>query len=84
MFRDMVTRIFQAMGRRPRFFVIPEALCRLAERLAEKQVDSMSSLTMFLRMRQDLAFDSSEAIRDFEFSPNGFRPELAIRPDAPA
>lgn len=75
-YRAMVSRVFQALGRRPRFFGVPVwafrvgfSLLRLVPRFR------YLSIAMVERMNRDLAFDHAEATRDFGFSPSDFRLE---------
>ncbi len=78
-YRQMVERIFAALGRRPHFVTVPIAAFRVALWL-------MSRLPRFgdfngemaRRMNEDLVFDSSSAARDFGYSPRPFLPEFAF------
>nr|WP_205747993.1 hybrid nucleoside-diphosphate sugar epimerase/sugar transferase [Desulfuromonas acetexigens] len=72
-YRDMVTRVFHALGRRPRLFSIPlfafglgVSFLRLFPRFRHW------SPAMARRMNEDLVFDHDPAIRDFGFSPRSF------------
>ena len=65
-YREMVGRIFETLGRQPRFIRIPLATFRLAVSLARLH-PRFAHLTadMALRMQADLVFDHSAATRDF-------------------
>jgi len=74
-YRDMVSRIFLALGRRPRLVTIPLWCFRLAisyVRLIPRY--RRWSAAMAERMNQDLVFDHEDAKRDLDFSPRLFRP----------
>jgi len=72
---DMVRRIFETLGRRPRFIRIPIAAFRLAVSLARLH-PRFAHLTpdMALRMQADLVFDHGDAARDFGYQPGRFDP----------
>lgn len=72
---DMVRRIFETLGRPPRFIRIPMPAFRLAVKLARLH-PRFAHLTpdMALRMQADLVFDHSEATRDFGYKPGRFDP----------
>ena len=72
-YRDMVTRVFHALGRRPRLLSVPlfafdlgVSFLRLFPRFRHW------SPAMARRMNQDLVFDHDAAIRDFGFLPRSF------------
>jgi nucleoside-diphosphate-sugar epimerase len=69
-YREMVTRIFAALGKRPRFVSIPLWLFQWAIRVASR-LPSKRNLTgeMAARMNADLCFDHADAARDFGFAP---------------
>ncbi len=74
-YRDMVSRIFSALGLRPRlvhvplwFFRLSIALLRLLPRYRHW------TTAMAERMNQDLCFDHAEATRDFGYLPKAFEP----------
>lgn len=72
---DMVRRIFETLGRQPRFIRIPLTAFKLAVKLARLH-PRFAHLTpdMALRMQADLVFDHSDATRDFGYSPGRFAP----------
>lgn len=72
-YRDMVARVFSAMGKRPRFFSIPLWLFGVAVRLIRclPRYRKWSS-AMAERMNCDMVFDHDEATRDFGFHPRNF------------
>ena len=75
-YADMVRRIFETLGRRPRFVRIPLVVFGIAVRLARLH-PRFAHLTpdMALRMEADLVFDHSDAMRDFGYVPGRFAPE---------
>jgi nucleoside-diphosphate-sugar epimerase len=74
-YRDMVKRVFETLGRQPRFIRIPMPVFRLAVRLARLH-PRFAHLTpdMALRMQADLVFDHADASRDFGYNPGPFDP----------
>lgn len=75
-YRAMVARIFEAMGRRPRFVRVPLALFRLAMWVVSRVPRYRDfNAEMARRMNDDLVFDPTPAARDFGFAPRGFAPE---------
>lgn len=72
---DMVRRIFETLGREPRFVRIPMPAFRLAVKLARLH-PRFAHLTadMALRMQADLVFDHQDATRDFGYHPGKFDP----------
>ena len=74
-YADMVRRIFETLGRKPRFLRIPLAAFRLAVSLARLH-PRFAHLTpdMALRMQLDLVFDHGDATRDFGYAPGKFDP----------
>lgn len=80
-YRDMVIRIFEALGKRPRLITTPlwlfnvEVTCiRLLPRFRDW------SVAMAERMTQDLVFDHTAAERDLNLSPRPFQLEMADLP----
>lgn len=79
-YRQMVERIFTALGRKPRVFNLPLplfhvgfAMLRLLPRYR------YLNTAMIARMSDDLVFDHSEAGRDFAFRPSAFLPSPQVR-----
>ncbi len=72
-YRDMVARIFSALGRPVRLLPVPLFAFRFAVALLRilPRYRSWSS-AMAERMNRDLVFDHSEATRDFGFKPRPF------------
>jgi nucleoside-diphosphate-sugar epimerase len=72
-YRDMVTRIFSALGRPVRLLPVPLLAFRVAVALLRlvPRYRNWSS-AMAERMNRDLVFDHSEATRDFGFAPRAF------------
>jgi nucleoside-diphosphate-sugar epimerase len=78
-YREMVGRIFSALGRKSRFVTFPLWLFRLAVLLLRMFPPFRHwSTAMAERMNQDLVFDHEDACRDLGFSP---RPFLLTRED---
>jgi len=74
-YREMVSRVFVALRRRPRLVTIPLAGFRLA--VACLRVFPRYrhwSAAMAERMNRDLVFEHTDAARDMGFSPRPFRP----------
>ena len=76
-YRDMVTRIFGALGRRPRLFIVPLWIFRLAVTVLRRLPRYRHwSAAMAERMNRDLVFDHGAAAREFAFKPRGFAPSV--------
>lgn len=72
-YREMVTRIFKAMGRRPRLLVVPIWLFNLALSFLHLIPRYRNwNADMVQRMNRDMVFDHDEATRDFNFKPQPF------------
>lgn len=73
-YREMVCRVFSALGKRPRLCSVPLFVFRLAvmglRRLPRFRHWSMA---MAERMNRDLVFDHADAARDLGFAPRPFR-----------
>ncbi|MFO1321975.1 MAG: NAD-dependent epimerase/dehydratase family protein [Burkholderiales bacterium] len=70
---DMVTQVFVALGRRPRFVDVPLPALRLAIRAFRLLPRHRAlSLDMADRMLRPLCFDHGEATRDFGYAPRPF------------
>lgn len=84
-YRDMVTRVFRALGRRPLVPALPAGLLgfglRLAGGLLGPRGKALYSPALFARMNQDLTFDTAEARAALGIAPGPFRPDFD-RPDA--
>jgi nucleoside-diphosphate-sugar epimerase len=80
-YREMVGRIFAALGQKPRFIRVPLWMFAVAMRLL-KTVPRFSKLSpaMAERMNQDMVFGHEEAERDLGFAP---RPFVLDRCDLP-
>ena len=77
-YREMVARIFHALGKKPRFLPLPrQGLERVLGLLAYLPRFSHVTPEMVNRMSQDLVFDSAEAVADFGYSPRKFNPTKA-------
>ncbi len=74
-YRAMVDRIFEGLGKTPRSLPMPTWLFSLLMRLA-KPFYPGATAAMGARMGQDLTFDSSDATRDFGWSPRTFHPRF--------
>lgn len=72
-YRDMVARIFTALGRRPRLITVPLWAFRLALTVLRRLPRYRQwSPAMAERMNRDLVFEHSAATRDLDFSPGPF------------
>jgi nucleoside-diphosphate-sugar epimerase len=72
-YRDMVDRVFVAMGKRPRTVTIPLGCFRLAVALIRLLPRYRHwTASMAERMNADLMFDHTEAAEAFGFAPRGF------------
>lgn len=74
-YREMVCRVFVAMGRKPKFLNVPLSIFKIIItflRLFPRY--RYLSNTMALRMNSDQTFDFSRAEDDLGFSPRGFAP----------
>lgn len=75
-YREMVERVFAALGRKPRMPTVPLPAFRAALMILNRVPRfSQWSPQMAERMNLDMAFDNSEARRDFGFEPRPFRLE---------
>ncbi len=73
-YREMVCRIFAAIGKRPRAVTIPRWLFRLAVTTLRRLPRYRNWTTeMAERMNRDLVFDHGDAARDLGFSPRPFQ-----------
>lgn len=75
-YREMVSRIFIALGKKPRIFSVPLFVFRVLI-LFFKAIPKYRhwSPAMAERMNKDLVFDHSDASHDFGFDPRGFKPD---------
>ncbi|MDE2376695.1 NAD-dependent epimerase/dehydratase family protein [Bradyrhizobium sp.] len=76
-YRDMISRIFQAMGKTPRFLTVPLPAFELAARIIRlhpryRHIRS----SMAERMQKDLIFSDDDARLDFGYAPRRFEPLL--------
>jgi len=72
-YRDMVTRVFAALGRPPRLVTVPLWVFRLAVAVLRCLPRyRLWSSAMAERMNRDLVFEHAEAARDLGFKPRGF------------
>ncbi|WP_347340829.1 NAD-dependent epimerase/dehydratase family protein [Rhodopseudomonas boonkerdii] len=74
-YREMVGRIFDALGKPRRIVSAPPVLWRLAFTLA-KPFFPHANVAMGNRMAKDMTFDASTAMRDFGWKPRGFEPSF--------
>lgn len=73
-YREMVTRIFAALGRPPRFLNVPLWVVRFAVALVRVVPRYRRwSPAMAERMNSDLVFDHADAARALGFRPRGFK-----------
>ena len=72
-YREMVTRVFQALGKRPIFLPLPRFVFVFMVSLFRfLPLFRGVSISMVDRMNQDMAFDHSKATQDFGFKPSPF------------
>lgn len=72
-YRDMVARVFAALGRPARLVTVPLWAFRLAVAMLRRLPRYRHwSAAMAERMNQDLVFDHAEAARDLGLKPRGF------------
>ena len=72
-YREMVARIFTALGRRPRVLTVPLWAFRLAVTMLRRLPRYRQwSAAMAERMNRDLVFDHADAARDLGFKPRAF------------
>lgn len=72
-YREMVGRIFDALGKRRLILSAPPVVWRAAFTLA-KPFFPNANIAMGNRMAKDMVFDGAPAVRDFGWSPRKFRP----------
>jgi nucleoside-diphosphate-sugar epimerase len=72
-YREMIGRIFDALGKPRRTVPVPAALWRAAFPLIRPLFPG-ANVAMGLRMTQDMAFDPMPAVNDFGWMARGFRP----------
>ena len=74
-YREMVARIFAAMGKPPRFVRIPLPVFDWAARIARLHPRYRHiRASMAERMEKDMTFSNAEAISDFTYAPRRFEP----------
>ena len=72
-YREMVARVFAALGHHPRLLTVPLWAFRLAVSVLRCLPRYRQwSAAMAERMSRDLVFDHTEAVRDLGFKPRGF------------
>lgn len=72
-YRDMVTRVFVALGRQPRLLTVPLWAFRMTVSLVRLVPRYQHwSAAMAERMNRDLVFDHADATHAFDFKPKGF------------
>ena len=77
-YREMVERVFVALGKKPRYLPIPRwSLQGLLYTLSHVSRYAHLTPEMASRMNQDLLFDASSAKDDFGFCPRSFEPRRA-------
>lgn len=72
-YREMVSRVFAALDRRPRLLTVPLSVFRIAVaclRLLPRY--RHWSVAMVERMNRDLVYDHTDAARDLDFKPRAF------------
>ncbi len=74
-YREMVGRIFDALGKPRRIISTPPLAWRMAFGLAKPFLPNANA-AMGTRMEKDMVFDSGPAVRDFGWKPRGFHPRF--------
>jgi nucleoside-diphosphate-sugar epimerase len=74
-YREMVARIFEGLGRRPRIVSMPPALWSLGLKVAGGRLPGVNA-AMGERMSADLVFDPGPAVRDLGWAPRPFHPRF--------
>lgn len=77
-YREMVGRIFDALGQRRLIISAPPLIWRIAFAVAKPFFPNANS-AMGSRMAIDMVFDCEPARRDFGWSPRKFRPRFGFR-----
>jgi nucleoside-diphosphate-sugar epimerase len=77
-YREMVVRIFEGLGRRPRIVPLPESALRAATKIAAR-LPGLGSVdpAMVDRMKRDMVFPLADAQAAFGYAPRAFRPTRA-------
>ncbi|MDZ4728690.1 MAG: NAD-dependent epimerase/dehydratase family protein [Xanthomonadales bacterium] len=76
-YRDMVAKVFRALGKTERILHVPPRLLATAVAVAGKLTSTKSmNATMVLRQNQDLVFDGVAIQQRFGFEPRAFEPSL--------
>ena len=75
-YRDMVRRIFVALGKRPITPALPLPLLKTGLRLAGRVLPCHYSPALFERMNQNLRFDPASATGALGYQPRSFQPEF--------
>lgn len=73
-YRNMVERVFDAAGKKPRVVPLPAWSLRMALPAARPFLPARYGAGMFERMNEDLAFDAQPAAHALGFRPRGFQP----------
>ena len=74
-YREMVLRIFRAVGRPPRLVPVPVAAVGLALWCLSRLPRYRDfNIEMARRMAEDMVFDHGDALRDFGYRPRSFEP----------
>jgi len=71
-YRDMVRRIFTALGKKPHTPTLPLSLLKLGLRVTSGILPGHYSPALFKRMNQDLTFDLGPAGKALDYHPRGF------------
>ncbi len=73
-YREMVSRIFESLGLRPRFLTMSPSFIYMLQMLLKAFLRYRHwNTSMVDRLNADLVFDHSDAARDLDFSPRAFR-----------
>jgi nucleoside-diphosphate-sugar epimerase len=79
-YRQMVERVFAALGLNPRILALPLSLLELPFRLAKQTglfKDRHIGFGVFQRMNEDLVFDVADGVELLRYEPRSFLPEFS-------
>jgi len=79
-YRDMVVRVFSALGRKPVIVPLPAAVWNFLfwiQGIFRPKTVLRNNINMVLRMNKDLWFDHAPAARDFGYAPGAFKPDFS-------
>jgi nucleoside-diphosphate-sugar epimerase len=78
-YRAMAERVFTALGKQPRFVMLPVQLLQTMFKIAARAgviKESNFGAAIFERMNQDLVFDTEEGLKALNYQPCAFHPQF--------